>query len=48
MGKVLIPYRSASGHAAKMAELGTEGARSTSGVEVRLRDVDSASAEDVS
>jgi len=47
MGKVLILYHSASGNTAKMADLVAEGAGSIPGIEVRLRDVDSATAEDV-
>jgi NAD(P)H dehydrogenase (quinone) len=47
MGKVLILYDSASGNTAKMAELVAVGARSIAGIEVRLRKVDDASADDV-
>src|SRR5258707_3835059 len=47
MGKVLVLYDSASGSTAKMAALVAEGARSIPDVEVRLRKVDEASADDV-
>ena len=47
MGKVLILYHSASGNTAKMAQLVAEGAKSISGIEVRVCEVDSATAEDV-
>lgn len=47
MGKVLVLYDSASGNTARMAQLVAEGASSVSGMEVRLRSVDQASAEDV-
>jgi NAD(P)H dehydrogenase (quinone) len=47
MGKVLILYHSASGNTAKMAQLIAEGAKSISGIEVRVCEVDSATAEDV-
>src|SRR5438034_8473177 len=47
MAKVLVLYDSASGNTAKMAGLVAEGAASIAGVEVRLRKVDEATAEDV-
>jgi NAD(P)H dehydrogenase (quinone) len=47
MGKVLVLYDSASGNTAKMAGLVAEGAGSIPGIEVRLRKVEEASAEDV-
>ena len=47
MGKVLVLYDSASGNTAKMAELVAEGPGSISGVEVRLRKVEEATADDV-
>jgi NAD(P)H dehydrogenase (quinone) len=47
MGKVLVLYDSASGNTAKMAALVAEGAASIAGIEVRLRSVDQAQAEDV-
>ena len=47
MGKVLVLYDSASGNTAKMAGLVAEGAGSIPGVEVRLRKVDEATADDV-
>jgi NAD(P)H dehydrogenase (quinone) len=45
--KVLVLYDSASGNTAKMAALVAEGAREVPGIEVRLRHVDEAAAEDV-
>ena len=47
MGKVLVLYDSASGNTAKMAGLVAEGAAGIPGVEVRLRKVEEATAEDV-
>jgi NAD(P)H dehydrogenase (quinone) len=47
MGKVLVLYHSNSGHTARMADLIAEGARQIPGIEVRLRDVQSAVPEDV-
>ena len=47
MGKVLVLYDSASGNTAKMAGLVQEGAASIPGIEVRLRKVDEATADDV-
>jgi NAD(P)H dehydrogenase (quinone) len=47
MGKVLVLYDSASGNTAKMAGLVTEGAASIPGIEVRLRQVAEATANDV-
>jgi NAD(P)H dehydrogenase (quinone) len=47
MGKVLILYHSASGNTAKMAALVAQGAEGIPGIEVRLRDVESATADDV-
>jgi NAD(P)H dehydrogenase (quinone) len=47
MGKVLVLYDSASGNTAKMAELVAAGAGGIAGIEVRLRKVDDASADDV-
>jgi len=47
MGKVLILYHSASGNTAKMAQLIAEGASSIPDIEVRVREVESATAEDV-
>jgi NAD(P)H dehydrogenase (quinone) len=47
MGKVLILYHSATGNTQKMAALVSEGAVSIPGIEVRVRDVDSATADDV-
>ena len=47
MGKVLVLYDSASGNTAKMAELVADGAASIPGVEVRLRQLDAATADDV-
>jgi NAD(P)H dehydrogenase (quinone) len=47
MGKILILYHSNSGNTAKMAALVAEGARDVPGSEVRLREVDVASADDV-
>ena len=47
MGKILVLYHSRSGNTAKMAELVAEGARSIPEMEVRLREVDAASPEDV-
>ncbi len=47
MGNILILYDSATGHTAKMAALVAEGAESIAGMDVRVRDVGSAAAEDV-
>jgi NAD(P)H dehydrogenase (quinone) len=47
MGKVLVLYDSASGNTAAMAALVAEGAQGIPGIEVRLRGIDDASAEDV-
>jgi NAD(P)H dehydrogenase (quinone) len=47
MGKVLVLFDSASGNTAKMAQLVAEGAASIPGVEVRLRQVEEATPEDV-
>lgn len=47
MGKILVLYHSGTGNTAKMAELVAEGARGIPEIEVRLRDVDSATADDV-
>ena len=47
MGKVLVLYDSASGNTAKMAGLVAEGAGSIPGIEVRLRNLDQATADDV-
>ena len=47
MGKVLVLYHSASGNTAKMAALVAKGAEDIPGMEVRLRDIDSATADDV-
>lgn len=47
MGKILILYHSATGNTAKMASLVAEGAESIAGMEVRVRDVEAATAEDV-
>ncbi len=47
MGKVLILYHSASGNTAKMAALVAQGAEGVSGIEVRLCNVESATADDV-
>lgn len=45
--KILVLYDSASGNTAKMAKLVAEGAREVPEVEVRLRHVDEATADDV-
>ena len=47
MGKVLVLYDSASGNTAKMAGLVAEGAGSIPGIEVRLRKIADAAADDV-
>lgn len=47
MGKVLVLYDSLSGNTAKMAALVAEGAGALAGIEVRLRAVDAATADDV-
>jgi NAD(P)H dehydrogenase (quinone) len=47
MGKVLVLYDSASGNTAKMAALVAEGAAIIPGIEVRLRKVEEANADDV-
>src|SRR6476660_9674435 len=47
MGKVLVLYDSASGNTAKMATLVAEGATNISGIEVRFRKLDEATADDI-
>jgi NAD(P)H dehydrogenase (quinone) len=47
MGKVLVLYHSASGNTARMAALVAEGAELIPGTEVRVRDVDAATPDDV-
>jgi len=47
MGKILVLYHSASGNTAKMAELVAEGARSIADTEVRVREVDAATPDDI-
>lgn len=47
MNKVLVLYDSASGNTAKMAALVAEGAREVPDVDVRVRHLDEASADDV-
>ena len=47
MGKVLVLFDSASGNTAKMAGLVAEGAASIPAIEVRLRKVEEATADDV-
>ena len=47
MGKVLVLYHSASGNTAAMARLIAEGAGAIPATEVRVRDVESATPDDV-
>ena len=47
MGKVLVLYHSAGGNTAAMARLVAEGAGLIPGTEVRVRDVGTASPDDV-
>lgn len=47
MGKILILYHSASGNTAKMATLIAEGAATVLAMDIRLREVDAATAADV-
>ena len=47
MGKVLILFDSASGNTGKMARLVAEGAGSVAGIDIRLRSLPEATAEDV-
>jgi len=47
MNRILILYDSKTGHVAKMAEFVAEGARRISDTEVRLRNLDNATADDV-
>jgi NAD(P)H dehydrogenase (quinone) len=47
MSKVLVLFDSASGNTAKMAALVADGAREVSDVEVRLKNLEEASADDV-
>ena len=47
MGKVLVLYHSASGNTAKMAALVAEGAGQIPDTEVRIREVESATPDDV-
>lgn len=47
MNNILVLFDSLSGNTAKMAELVAEGAQSIEGVEVRVRSIDDATADDV-
>ena len=47
MDKILVLYDSATGNTAKMAQLVAEGAASIEDIEVRVRSVDEATADDV-
>jgi NAD(P)H dehydrogenase (quinone) len=47
MGKILVLYHSASGNTAKMAQLVADGAASIPKMDVRLRNVDEATPDDV-
>lgn len=47
MGNVLVLYDSATGNTAKMAALVAEGAESIEGIEVRVRNTEEATADDV-
>ncbi len=47
MGKVLVLFDSASGNTAKMADFVAQGAEQIPGIEVRLRSVEQATADDV-
>jgi len=47
VGKVLVLYHSASGNTATMAALVAEGAGAIPGTEVRVREIDEASPDDV-
>jgi NAD(P)H dehydrogenase (quinone) len=47
MGKILVLYHSRSGNTAKMAELVAEGARGIPDADLRVREVGSATADDV-
>lgn len=46
-GRVLVLFDSASGNTAAMAQFVAEGSRGVTGIEVRLRSIDDASADDV-
>ena len=45
--RILVLYDSLSGNTSKMAEYVAEGAQSIEGIEVRIRSLDDATAEDV-
>ena len=47
MGKILVLFHSNSGHTAKMAQLVAEGAVAIPGMEVRSRNINDATAQDV-
>ncbi len=47
MGKILVLYHSQTGNTAKMAQLVAEGAHQIPNMEVRLREVDQATADDI-
>lgn len=47
MGRILVLFDSRSGHTGRMADLVAEGAGAVSGMEVRKRHVDEATADDV-
>ena len=47
MNKILVLYDSATGNTAKMAQLVAEGAASIEAIEVRVRSIDEATADDV-
>ena len=47
MGKVLVQYYSETGHTQEMAELVAQGAAMVDGIDVRLKNIEASSAEDV-
>ena len=47
MNKILVLYDSATGNTAKMAQFVAEGAAGIGGIEVRVRNLDEATADDV-
>ena len=47
MGKVLVQYYSETGHTQEMAELVAQGAAMVDGIDVRLKNIEASSAEDI-
>jgi len=47
MGKVFVQYYSETGHTQQMAELVAQGAAMVPGIEVRLKNIEESSVEDI-